>query len=104
MRKATHEHTFGYSHPVRPSDKDNDRQALTQIRLARTHGTHDTHTTKTKTKRSQSPGYDGLTSQTVFEDGDEDGNENTRRKTQDGNEDENEDEDENEAPEHSIDF
>ena len=48
--------------PGRPSDKDNDRHAPTQLRLARTHGTHDTHETKTKTKRSRSPGYGGRTS------------------------------------------
>ncbi len=45
--------------PGRPSDKNNDLYAPTQLRLARTHGTHDTHETKTKTKRSRSPGYGG---------------------------------------------
>ena len=45
--------------PARPSDKDNDLHAPTQLRLARTHGTHGTHETKTKTKRSRSPGYGG---------------------------------------------
>ena len=46
----------------RPSDKDNDGHAPTQLRLARKHGTHDTHETKTKTIRSRSPGYGGRTS------------------------------------------
>ena len=45
--------------PRRPSDKDNNLHAPTQLRLARTHGTHGTHETKTKTKRSLSPGYGG---------------------------------------------
>ena len=50
--------------PGRPSDKDNDGHVLTQLRLARTHGTRDTHETNTKTNRSRSPGYGAGTSRT----------------------------------------
>ena len=45
--------------PGRPSHKEYDCHAATQLRLARTHGTHDTHETKMKTTRSRCRGYGG---------------------------------------------